>query len=266
MTVTETFQLSTDAAEVYEQRFVPALFAEWAGHLVDAASPAPGQDVVDVACGTGVVARAAAERLSGTARVVGVDVNEAMLAVARRIRPDIEWHRADAASLPFADGSFDVALCQAALMYFADPVEALREMARVVRADGTVAVQVWGDLASQPAYRVLTDVVARHAGPAGADLFDSYFSLGAPGLAADLLRRARLEVSRTRTRMGTVRFSSLSEFVAAEIDSTPLVERVDDAARQAIVDDAVEALASFAAPDGTTRIPIEGHLVVGRRP
>jgi SAM-dependent methyltransferase len=124
---TQTFQLSVEAAEAYEARFVPALFAEWAPHLVGAAGVAPGQAVLDVACGTGVVARAAADRMGGHGRVAGADLNEGMLAVAGRLRPDIEWHRADAADLPFADGSFDAVLCQSALMFFPDQVRALRE-------------------------------------------------------------------------------------------------------------------------------------------
>src|SRR5688572_27748780 len=127
----ETFQLSVEAAEVYESKFVPAVFAEWAPHLVEAAGVAPGQAVLDVACGTGVVARTAADRMGGKGRVVGLDLNDGMLAVAGRLRPDIEWRQGDAAELPFDAGSFDVVLCQSALMFFPDRARALREMARV---------------------------------------------------------------------------------------------------------------------------------------
>ena len=90
----ETFQLSVEAAEVYESQFVPALFAEWAPHLVTAAGVAPGQAVLDVACGTGVVARAAADRIGGQGRVVGLDLNEGMLTVAGRLRPTSSGARA----------------------------------------------------------------------------------------------------------------------------------------------------------------------------
>lgn len=131
---TETFQISLDAAEVYESKFVPAIFGECAPHLVGFAEIGPGQAVLDVACGTGIVARTAAERVGPQGRVVGVDLNDPMLAVARRLRPDVDWRRADAATLPFDDASFDAVLCQAALMFFPEPEQALREMARVVKA------------------------------------------------------------------------------------------------------------------------------------
>jgi len=124
MAQTETFQLSAVAAEAYESTFVPALFAEWAPHLCDLAGVRPGQRVLDVACGTGIVARVAADRLAGAGRVVGVDLNEAMLAVARRVRPDVEWRQGDAEALPFPPASFDRVLCQMALMFFPDRARA----------------------------------------------------------------------------------------------------------------------------------------------
>jgi ubiquinone/menaquinone biosynthesis C-methylase UbiE len=128
----EIFQLSMQAAELYESRFVPAIFAEWAPHLVDAGGVRPGQAVLDVACGTGVVAREAADRLAGRGRVVGVDSNEAMLTVARRIRPEIVWKQGDAADLPFDAGTFEVVLCQAALMFFPDRAAAVHPPATAV--------------------------------------------------------------------------------------------------------------------------------------
>jgi SAM-dependent methyltransferase len=122
---TETFRMSVGAAEVYESKFVPALFGEWAPRLVEAAGVKPGQAVLDVACGTGVVARAAAGRTGGHGRVVGVDLNEAMLVVAQRLRPDIEWRQGDAQAPPFPDASFDVVVCQSGLMFVSDVVGAL---------------------------------------------------------------------------------------------------------------------------------------------
>jgi ubiquinone/menaquinone biosynthesis C-methylase UbiE len=112
MADTQTFHLSQDSAEAYEEVFVPALFEPWAQLLVGAAGIRAGDRVLDVACGTGIVARTAADRVGATGSVVGIDRNPAMLAVAERLRPDIEWRQGDASGLPFLGRSFDVVLCQ----------------------------------------------------------------------------------------------------------------------------------------------------------
>ena len=101
---TETFQISAEQAETYEERFVPALFRQWVEPVLQAAAVGPGDRVLDVACGTGVVARAAAERVAPDGTVTGIDLNPAMLAVARRIAPEIDWREGDAAALPFGRG------------------------------------------------------------------------------------------------------------------------------------------------------------------
>ena len=95
----ESFGIPIETAERYESAFVPAFFAQWATILCQAAGVTSGQRVLDVACGTGIVARTAANLTAPDGEVVGVDLNEAMLTVARRIRPDLEWHQGDAAAL-----------------------------------------------------------------------------------------------------------------------------------------------------------------------
>jgi SAM-dependent methyltransferase len=196
----ETFQLSVEAAEVYESSFVPALFAGWAPHLVEAAGIAPGQAVLDVACGTGIVARTATDRMGGRGRVVGLDINEGMLTVARRLRPDIEWRQGDAADLPFEAGSFDAVLCQSALMFFPDRAGALREMARVATPGGTVAVQVWDRLEAQAGYGAMYEAFAEHLGPDGMELESSYWSLGDLDLMGSLFEAAGLRGGHDRDR------------------------------------------------------------------
>jgi len=178
------YALSAQAADFYETTFVPALFGRWARRLVGAADLGPGLRVLDVACGTGVVARAAAEAVGPAGTVVGVDLNEAMLAVARRVAPALDWRVADAAGLPFGDASFDRVLCQAALMFFDDRVAALREMGRVAGPAGRIALQVPGRLSHSAGYAALTAVVERHAGARAGDLLSGYFSVGRPGCAS----------------------------------------------------------------------------------
>jgi SAM-dependent methyltransferase len=224
----ETFQLSVEAAEVYESQFVPALFAEWAPHLVEAGGVVPGQAVLDVACGTGVVARAAADRMAGQGRVVGLDLNEGMLTVAGRLRPDIEWRQGDAAALPFAPGSFDVVLCQSALMFFPDRDGALREMARVATPGGTVAVQVWDQLEAQPGYAAMYAAFTRHVGPEAGQLEGAIWALGDLELVGSLFEAAGLRVTATRPRAGTARFPSAPVAVGTELEASPLAQRIDE--------------------------------------
>lgn len=259
----ESFQLSSAAAELYESKFVPAIFAEWAPRTVDAAEPEPGHRILDVACGTGIVAREAARR-AGPDGVTGVDINEGMLAVARRLRPDIRWRRADAAHLPFDDCSFDIVLCQAALMFFPDPAAALREMARVLRPDGTIALQVWCGLDDQPGYRPFIHTAARHAGPDAARLLGAYWTLGNPHRLHDLIDSANLRIIAAHTILGTARFQSIDDMVRTEIESTPLVERTDARVHARIAEDSRTALGPFINRDGMAEIPIAGRIVTAR--
>lgn len=257
----ETFQIPLEVAEAYEARFVPALFAGWAADLLDAVRPAPGQRVLDVACGTGVVARGAAARVGATGRVTGLDLNEAMLTVARRTAPDLDWRQGDVADLPFPGDTFDLVLCQAALMFFPDPARALREMARVTRTGGTVAVHVPGRLSASDAYVRLTRIAARHAGPSAVELLSTYFALGDPQALRALLESAGLRVSAFTTRMSTLVLGSAEEFVAVEVESTPLIDRISPEVYRRIKDEAVDALQPYGTPDGIA-VPIEGHIVI----
>lgn len=270
MASTETFELSLDSAEAYESGFVPALFEPWARMLVDAAGVGPGDRVLDVACGTGVVARLAADRAGADGSVVGLDRNRAMLTVAERLRPDIEWWEGDASGLPFLARSFDVVLCQAALMFFPDAGGALREMARAIKDDGTVAIQVWDRLDDQPAYRRFIRAAARSAGQDATSLLSSYFSRGDLSELQGLLRSAGLRPADVRTESTNLRFGSVDAFVMTEVQSTPLGERLTDDELARIIEDSRGALQAFTSGNGTLDIPIRGHVITAtlraRRP
>jgi ubiquinone/menaquinone biosynthesis C-methylase UbiE len=261
----ETFQLSTEVAEVYEARFVPAFFAQWAPHLLDAVRVTAGQRILDVACGTGIVARGAADRVGATGAVVGVDLSAAMLAVARRIRPDLQWRQGDAVALPFGDAEFDAAVSQMALMFFPDPVAALGELRRVVRSAGLVGVLVPGALDANPPYQIFVDVVTKHAGASARSLVTTYFALGDRDHLVGLFTAAGLRVRAATGPVGESRFGSVDEFVTIELDSTPLGERLDAGARERILADCRQALGRWRTPDGALSFPFRCNLVVARR-
>jgi ubiquinone/menaquinone biosynthesis C-methylase UbiE len=263
--IQETFQLSAEVAEVYEARFVPSFFAQWAPRLLDAAGVGDGAHVLDVACGTGIVARTAADRVGPSGAVVGVDISDAMLAVARRVRPDLQWRSGDAGALPFGDEEFDAVVCQMALMFLPDPVAALGQMRRVVRPAGRVAVLVPGALAANPPYQLFVDIVTKHAGADARNLVTTYFVLGDPDRLRGLGTDAGLRVEDVSAPVGESRFGSIDEFVTIEIDSTPLAERLDPTARERIAIDCREAIAPWRLDDGSLRFPFECNLLVATR-
>src|SRR5919109_3684019 len=141
-------------AEVYERYLVPGILAPWTPDLVAAAGLRPGERVLDVACGTGLVARLVAQRLRSNGQVVGLDINPGMLAVARIASAtagrSIEWLKGSAISLPLSEESFDVVLCQQGLQFFPDRSAALREMNRVLADGGRLALSVWRSIEHNP--------------------------------------------------------------------------------------------------------------------
>jgi ubiquinone/menaquinone biosynthesis C-methylase UbiE len=143
----EQWQIDGSAAELYERYVVGYILAPWTASLVDAARLSPGERVLDVACGTGVVTRIAAERAGPLGSVIGLDLNAGMLAVARSMPAaqgaPVQWVQRSALDLGLPDGSIDVVLCQQGLQFFPDRALALREMHRVLRKGGRLALSVW---------------------------------------------------------------------------------------------------------------------------
>jgi ubiquinone/menaquinone biosynthesis C-methylase UbiE len=264
--MTETFNLSLEQAHAYEDLFVPALFAQWVPTLLDAAEVAPGQRVLDVACGTGVVARQAARLVGPAGGVSGVDLNPAMIEVAREGTSDIDWRVGEAAALPYPDESFDAVVCQSALFFFPEPRQAVEDMTRVVRSGGVVAFQTYAGLDEQPAYGPFVATVARIAGDEATRLMGTYWSQGDLEELSSLLAAAGLEATAAHTTLGHVRFPSLDAFVHTEIQATPLASQIEAGTYSAIVSEARDALADHEQPDGSVVLPIRACFVAGRKP
>jgi SAM-dependent methyltransferase len=263
--MTETFQITPEQAAAYEELFVPALFAQWAPMMADLAGLREGQRVLDVACGTGIAARAAADRVGDAGSVVGLDLNPAMLAVAARIRDDIDWRTGDVSELPFADESFDAVLCQSAVFFFPDLDRALSEMARVARRGGRVVIQTYAALADQPAYSDLDAIVRRLAPGAALDLLDTYWSTGDLPALCTALRRAALDIVETRTTVGSVAYGTVENLVETEIRGTPLADRLSPEQVDQILAESATILSRFVNPERGLEMPITAHLVAARR-
>jgi SAM-dependent methyltransferase len=203
-------------AEIYEQCFVPALFQQWGPVIADAAAIGPGQRVLDVACGTGVLACAAAERVGPEGAVTGLDANPQMLEVARRKRPDVEWVDGRAERLPFPDGHFDAVVSQFGFMFFDDRVGGLREMMRVLRPGGRLAVAVCDALAQSPGYAAFATVLRKLFGDAVSGAFRAPFALGDAALLSALCDEAGIRGARITQRAGSVRFASIDALISTE--------------------------------------------------
>lgn len=267
------WQVAGSAPEVYERELVPAVFGEWAPIVVELAHPRPGERVVDVACGTGIVARTAAARVGPTGAVVGVDLNPGMLSVARsvmltdsRSAAPIRWQEASADKLPFPDGSFDIVYCQLGLQFFSDRVAALREMRRVLGAEGRLALMVWRGMHESPGFAALAESLERHVGQAAAAIMRAPFGLSDAEELAGLVRAAGFQDVAVQQRVGTVRFASIDRFVSSYVAGSPLaglVSQANDAAREALIADARNALAQYATSTELA-FPIAAHLLSAR--
>ena len=264
--MTETFSLTLEQAHAYEDLFVPALFSQWVQPLLDCAGVAQGHRVLDVACGTGVVARAAWHTVGSSGRVSGLDLNPAMIEVARQIQPGVHWRVGDAARLPYDDNTFDVALCQSALFFFPDAEAAVREMARVAVPGGAVALQTYAGLEDQPGYGPFVDTVVQHVGPDARMLLNTYWSKGDLDELQGLLAAAGLSVTTTRSILGAVTFPSVDALVHTEIQATPLAQRIADTAYRAIGEEVRQVLAPFTTTSGALDLPIQARLISARKP
>ncbi len=166
MSQPERWQLGGSAPETYERYLVPAIFEPWALLLLEQAMLRPGERVLDVACGTGVVARLAAPHVGTNGQVVGLDLNPGMLAVARSLPVPqgsiIDWREGDAGSLPFAGGGFDVVFCQFGFQYFPDRQQASREVFRVLGSHGRLLASVWRALDHSPGFAAMVTALERH--------------------------------------------------------------------------------------------------------
>jgi ubiquinone/menaquinone biosynthesis C-methylase UbiE len=266
------WQVAGSAPEVYERELVPAVFGVWAPILVELAQPRPGERVVDVACGTGIVARIAATRVGPTGAVVGVDLNPGMLSVARSVVTDsrsggpLQWQEANADKLPFPDGSFDVVYCQLGLQFFADRAVALREMHRVLGAEGRLALMVWRGIHESPGFAVLAEALERHVGQAAATIMRAPFGLSNADELAALVRAAGFQGVAIQQRSGTVRFPSVERFVLSYVAGSPLagpVSQANDAARDALITDVKNALGKCTS-NTELAFPIAAHLLSAR--
>jgi ubiquinone/menaquinone biosynthesis C-methylase UbiE len=268
------WQLGQTSAELYERLLVPTVTLPWARNLVERARLEPGARVLDVACGTGAVARLAATRVGERGRVAALDVNRRMLAVGRSLPPPegapIEWYEGSADALPFGEGEFDVLLCQLGLQFFPNRPAALREMQRVLTSAGCIAASVYTSIDRNPAADALADAVDRRLGDGVSYAKRSEHSLADPVELRGLFDSAGFADVQLEAVTQTIRFASVDEWVEIQFAATPLAALVADlhpTQRGRIIGlvsaDVAEALASFVSDDAFA-FPQEALVAVAK--
>ncbi len=261
----QTNRTPKSPAEVYDALFVPALFRQWGPVLADQAQIDRGERVIDVACGTGVLALAALDRVGPQGEVVGLDANPEMLGVARRKSNRIDWREGRAEELPFPDGSFDAAVSQFGLMFFEDRVAGLREMTRVLKPGGRLAVAVCDSLDRSPGYAAVADLLERLFGDEVAAAFRAPFVLGDVDRLRALCNQAGIGAEVNRHR-GTVRFSSIESLISTERACVwTLGGLLNEEQFDRLVDEAQEALRPFLTANGDVAFDMPALIITASR-
>ncbi len=205
------------AAENYERYFVPAIATPVSVPFLRAAALRPGERVLDVACGTGIIARAA---VRAGCSVTGIDVAPDMIDAARATEPTIDWHVGDAQALRFDGGTFDVVTCQMGLMFLEDRAQAVAEMRRVLAPGGRVVVSTPG--AIQPFFEVIERAITGNIGSELGGFVRAVFSMPDPESLAALLRDAGLADAKATVEPATLRLPAPAEFLWQYINLTPM--------------------------------------------
>lgn len=244
-------------ADTFERVLVPAVFDRYARDLVERARPfGPSDRILDLGCGTGIVARILRERLGGAARITGLDVNAEMIAKARSLAPEIEWHEGNAVALPFADRSFEVVIAQQVLQFVPDRAAALREIERVLVPGGRLIASTWRARPHQPLFEALGAIAEKYLGPGN----DKRWTLEGPELCA-LVDHAGFVDAKLDT-------ASLEEHYAAfpigPSTAAAGYTNIEPAVMAAIEAESKAALAAFTAPTGEITNRSVTNVIVAR--
>ena len=271
----EHWQLDGTAPELYQRYLVPSITSLWAADLIERAQPKSGDAILDIACGTGVVARMAAERID-RGRVVGLDFNSGMLAVAR-LQPTtgtaIEWMEGSALNLPFPDSSFDVVLCQLGLQFFPDRPLALREMKRILAPSGRLALSVYSAIERTPGADAFARALDHCLGPDASKIKRAEHIFPDANEVRALLSGAGFERVDVSTIAKQIAFPSLLDYVRFQLIATPMAALLQERSadeREKVIVAVAETARSFLRPEylggASFSFPQESHMATAHRP
>ena len=245
-----TPEVSNSLVRLHEQYLVPAIFAQWAARVAEIAEIDLGHHVLDVACGTGTLARAAQLETGLSGKITGLDSNEKMLESAREKSKGIEWQLGDATAMPFEKNRFDRVMCQFALMFISNRVATIKEMLRVCKPDGLIVLATWGPLQHAGAYAELINLVHRYLGPVAAQKLTAPWALGKPGAMDTLLLTSGVNEYECHQRIGQANYPSMRAFVEAHLRLAGEFDTLSEQSLKEICSAADERLHSFLTPSG----------------
>ena len=263
------WQLSGNAAELYEQYLVPTIFVPWAQHILSTVIPQNGDNILDVACGTGIVARMAKARVGSSGRVVGVDLNTGMLNVAKSLsgHRNIEWIEADVGNIPLENDSFDKAYCQQGLQFFPDKVAALCEIGRILKPGGSCVAVVAQTLEQNPLMRSQAAATEKHIDSDAAAGFKAVCGLSDGSKIEELFETAGYLGITWNTVDLTLTYPDALVFIRNGIMATPVAGLISDwdiEARQALLDDILHGFGDYF--DGRSlTFPHVATVIVGKK-
>jgi SAM-dependent methyltransferase len=245
-----TPEISDELVTMHEQYLVPAIYAQWANRVAEIAEIDLGQHVLDVACGTGTLARAVQLETGLTGKIIGLDSNEKMLASAQAHSRGIEWQLGDATAMPFDKNRFDRVMCQFALMFIVNRVAVIKEMLRVCKPDGLVVLATWGSLHQGGAYAALIKLAKRYLGSQAALKLSAPWALGKPGVMDALLLTSGVNEYECHQRVGQASYPSLRAFIEVHLRLAGEFDNLNEQSLEEIFSAADKELHPFLAPGG----------------
>ena len=263
----ETDEAILAAGRDYEALFVPALFAPWTRHVIAAAQIKAGTRVLDLACGTGVLARAVQAVVGSGGKVIGVDPGPGMIATAKTIEPNIEWHLGAAEAIPLPDGTCDRVVSQFGMMFFQDRAQAAREMLRVLAPGGSITIAVWQSVEQNPAYGKVISLLDKHIGTDAGNALRMPYTLGdATAVEAELNEAGFVDVN-TESKQEYARFPSVQVMVEAELRGwLPLFDiNLSDNQINTVLTDAEKTLAEYVSPAGEAAFTTAANVITAKK-
>lgn len=258
---------SDSPAEIYERLMVPGIFGPWSADLLERVNLQPGERLLDVACGTGIVSRQAAPFVGDTGRVVGLDMNAGILDKARSFDTLIDWREGDATNMPFSDHEFDVVVCHHGIQQIPDRSKSVAEMHRVLQPGRRLGAAMWCSIEGSPGYLSLRQALERHVGVTAAEAMDQPLCFGEAGPVQALLEEAGFRDVDVKRVSRMTHFTSPGEFTRAILVGGVMRRtgtQFSEETIQLLIDDVSSDLQSYVSADGLS-VPMESHLTTARK-